>query len=506
MDQTLTVTDPGKEDQTITFAALEEKTYGDPALELTATSSSGLPISYSSSDELVVVIEGSTLTIAGAGTAVITATQAGSDDYTAAANVEQNITINKASQTISFSELESKTFGDADFQLTATASSGLEVNFTSDNENVVLITGTLASLINQGETTITASQSGNGNYLAAESVSHILLVSSPAIEKQDQTITFAPLIATTYGANSFDLAATTSSGLPITYTSSNTSVATISGLTLTPAGIGETSITASQSGNSEFNPAVEVVQPLLVEKALLTVAADNKQRVYGDANPSLTITYTGFVNNDTDDAITTTPTISTTATTSSDAGAYPITLEGGMAGNYELNLVAGSLTIGKRLITVTADDKTMNEGGQVPVLTANYDGFVNGDNEDLIDVAPIISTTATSFSSVGEYPVTLAGGEDNNYDFFLVDGILTINLALAIDRDLTGEINIYPNPSQDKFQVSSLLNQQVKVYNLDGKLVKLSSSNKVIEINELPAGTYLIKVGEKQQVYRLIKK
>src|SRR5690348_13486821 len=73
-----------KQNQTITFNPLANKTYGDAAFPLGATSSSGLTVSYSSSNTNVATVSGNTLTIVGAGSTTITASQAGSDNYNAA--------------------------------------------------------------------------------------------------------------------------------------------------------------------------------------------------------------------------------------------------------------------------------------------------------------------------------------------------------------------------------------------------------------------------------------
>ena len=79
------------------------------------------------------------------------------------------------------------------------------------------------------------------------------------------------------------------------------------------------------------------------------------------------------------------PTISTTATQSSAVGEYPITLEGGSDDNYEITLEAGTLTIGKKALTITADDKQKTYGEANPTLTFSYDGLTNGDTQVSIE-------------------------------------------------------------------------------------------------------------------------
>jgi uncharacterized repeat protein (TIGR03803 family) len=93
------------------------------------------------------------------------------------------------------------------------------------------------------------------------------------LRKTDQVIIFNPLITKNYGDNPFALTATASSGLPITYISSNPAVATISGSTVTILSPGVTTITARQIGNSTYNVAPDAVQILRVLLAAPTVAS-----------------------------------------------------------------------------------------------------------------------------------------------------------------------------------------------------------------------------------------
>jgi len=88
---------------------------------------------------------------------------------------------------------------------------------------------------------------------------------------------------------------------------------------------------------------------LTVTQAILTVKADNKMRTYGDTNPTLTFTFTGFVNGDGTNILGGAPVLSTVADTNSSAGAYAITVGQGTLiianTNYNLSLVNGTLTI-----------------------------------------------------------------------------------------------------------------------------------------------------------------
>jgi hypothetical protein len=86
------------------------------------------------------------------------------------------VTVYKANQTITFGALTNKTTTDLPFNLTATASSGLTVSYSSSNTSVATVVGSTVTIVGAGQTTITASQAGDGNYNAATGVDQSLTV------------------------------------------------------------------------------------------------------------------------------------------------------------------------------------------------------------------------------------------------------------------------------------------------------------------------------------------
>jgi uncharacterized protein YjdB len=106
-----------------------------------------------------------------------------------------------------------------------------------------------------------------------------------AIVKAFQSITFNSF-ATTYGSSFVPLNGISSSGLPITYTSSNPSIASISNSAfLTIHSVGTVTITAFQAGNANFLPAADVVQSIVVNPRTVNVTAANGQvKVFGSAD------------------------------------------------------------------------------------------------------------------------------------------------------------------------------------------------------------------------------
>ncbi|MFZ4678806.1 MAG: beta strand repeat-containing protein, partial [Flavobacterium sp.] len=256
--------------QVITFNTLSGKTYGDASFSLNGISTSGLALTYSSSNTAVATISGNTVTIVGAGTTSITASQSGDANYFAASDVSQDLVVAKANQTITFNTISDKNDTDGSFNLDATASSGLSVSYSSSNTSVVTISGTTATIVAPGITTITASQVGNDNYNAATSVDQTQTIINTQLA--NQTITFGPLYPVTYGDGTFTLSGTTDSSLAITYVSSNPSVASVSGDVVTILSPGTTIITATQAGDSTHNPAPNVSQSLVVNTKTVTIS------------------------------------------------------------------------------------------------------------------------------------------------------------------------------------------------------------------------------------------
>ncbi|MFA5203471.1 MAG: InlB B-repeat-containing protein [Lentisphaeria bacterium] len=141
----------------------------------------------------------------------------------------------------------------------------------------------------------------------------------------NQTISFPALPAKTYGDADFAPGATASSGLAVTYTSSNSGVAAIVDGKIHIVGAGTTSITAAQTGDDSWNAASPVTQTLTVAQKTLTATTENKTRSFGAANPAFSIAYTGLASGDTAAVLDTPPMAACSATATSGVGTYPIT-------------------------------------------------------------------------------------------------------------------------------------------------------------------------------------
>ncbi|MDQ8180994.1 malectin domain-containing carbohydrate-binding protein [Pelagicoccus sp. SDUM812005] len=160
------VLDVAAASQSINLDAISSKTYGDAPFEVSAAASSGLPVA------LAVVsgpaeIAGNTLTLTGAGNVTVEATQAGDANYLPAEAQQASFEVAQASQSISIHAISSKTYGDAPFEVNATASSGLPVAFAVVS-GPAEISGNTVTLTGAGNVTVEATQAGDANYLPAE--------------------------------------------------------------------------------------------------------------------------------------------------------------------------------------------------------------------------------------------------------------------------------------------------------------------------------------------------
>jgi hypothetical protein len=261
--------------------------------------------------------------------------------------------------------------------VTATAESngspnGLQVSFSaagpcsiaSGSQSMTSggVSSATVTLNSTGSCTITASQAGNSAtatatganaYSAATPVSGTFTILPQGSTMQAQTITFAPLPGVQYGSG-FSVSASSSASLPVSFSASGpcsvgATTGTASGAT---TGAGLCRITASAPAgpapNNSTYSAASVTQSFTILTAPLTVTANPKTMAYGQSVPPLTYTFGSLVNGDSlTTAVSGTPALSTTATSSSSVGAYPITVSTGSlaAANYSFVFVPGTLTI-----------------------------------------------------------------------------------------------------------------------------------------------------------------
>ncbi|MCB8999837.1 MAG: gliding motility-associated C-terminal domain-containing protein [Bacteroidales bacterium] len=346
------------------------------------------------------------------------------------------LTITKASLTVT-ADPQTKAYGSPNPPLTFSVS-GFKNN---EDESVISVLPTANTSLD--ETTNTGTYPGaitiSGG--VADNYNFIYVPGDFTISKADQIITFSALSAVTYGVSDFDLGATSSSGLPVSYSSSDPLLVNILLNLAHVMGAGNVTITASQAGNNNFNPAPEIMQNLLINKALLQAMADNQERNYGGSDPSFTLTYSGFIGADSKIDLDSEPNVFTSAGQYTVPGDYPIQVSGGIDNNYTFGYTEGILTINKADLSISADNLSRDYLAENPVLTLSILGLLGTDTEGDLDTLPDISTTAVQNSDAGDYVISLAGGNDNCYNYIFSDGVLTINKISQI-------VNLFDLPSK----------------------------------------------------------
>src|SRR5207244_2167202 len=198
-------------------------------------------------------------------------------------------------------------------------------------------------------------------------------------------------------------------------------------------------VTASGAVDADYTINY-VAGTLKVTPVALTITADDQTKPYGAVLPALTASYAGLVNGDTESSLTTTPTLSATATASSHVSGspYAVTAAGAVDTDYTIGYVLGALTVTPVGLTITADSKTKAYGAALPALTASYSGLVNGDTPGSLAASPTLNTSATGTSHVAgnPYSITASGAADTDYTISYVAGTLTVTpVGLTITAD-----------------------------------------------------------------------
>ena len=319
----------------------------------------------------------------------------------------------------------------------------------------------------------------NGNLITYSYSNNAGTASNWAIEERalflPQTITFATTATATYGDVDFSPGATSSTSgvIPITYTSSNTAVATIVAGQIHIVGAGQTTITASQASNTTYLAAANVQQVLTVSPLALTVsnaAAQNK--VYDAGNAAvITGTLSGIINSDAV-TLTGTGTFADVNIANGIAVTSTSTLGGAKAGNYTLTQPTGlTANIIPTTSTWTGNGNWSDAskwtdsplaGSQITVssgeLTIDQDANIQS-----ITVSPGAKLTLPTGKALVSSSLTLKSSNTGTATF-LDNGTSTITTA-TVEQYLTSGRNWYTAVPVTSAGVSALNGTSVVMYN-----------------------------------------
>ncbi len=560
------VTDPAKQDQTITFDPISNKVFGDAPFTTTASASSGLPVTFSIISGPATV-SGSEITITGAGSVTVAANQAGDNNFNPAQEAIQSFDVAKADQTISFDPIINKVFGDAPFTVSASASSGLDV-VLSIVSGPASVNGSEITITGAGSVEVAANQAGDDNFNLASEVTQGFDVA-----KADQSITIDAISNKLTTDDDFDVVATVDSGLDLTYEIAGP--ATITGTTVSlTGGIGTVTITVSQVGNANYNAAsadvsFSVNEPSSCPEIEITgVVSGLSCSDSGDA--SIDITVTG---GDGDYSYSWSNSTTTEDLANLAAGEYTVTVTdgNGCAGSKSFTIAALDALVLE--IEQTADvlcaggsDANINltvSGGIGPYSYLWNDGEttedLNGVAAGIYDVVVTdgngctadtkieitepsaleitgISTASLDIQGDGTIDITVSGGTapytyawDNDETTEDLGGLFsgvyivtvtdangcteqeefTVDGITAIEDELPN-LEVFPNPTVDYLKISGVENASWSLINLAGLEVKsgsVASGITEIDVTGLRQGVYLLQIQKEGKAFtrRIIK-
>ena len=364
------------------------------------------------------------------------------------------------------------------FTVSATGgASNNPVVFASSTAGVCTVSGTTVTMVSAGDCLLTADQAGNANYSAAPQV--MLTVS---IGKSVQTITFGAQANQTYvpnGAFALNPLATASSGLSVSYTSTTTSVCSITGTTVTMLSAGTCIIAADQAGDANYQAAAQVTQTIAIgqaTQAITNFAANPAAPTYAP-NGTFTLSAAGGASNNPVVFASSTAgvcTVSGATVTMVSAGECLLTADQAGNANYSAApQVMLTVSIGKALPEVSWTSNLSKTFGESdfdlpPPTSSSPAAFTFASSNTQVAT---LSGRKVTITGAGTTTLTASQAATTNYQASSISIILTVNGR--------------PDPTQDKSVVGTL---QAQV-DASVRFVQVQQDNVRSRMQQLRAGS-----------------
>lgn len=482
---TAIVTVLDKLEQLITFNTLADKTYGDADIQLSATASSTLSVAFAVISGPA-SIDANTMSLIGAGTVVIEATQIGDETYAVAPAVQTSFEVTPATLTVSADNL-STTYGDTTPIPTLTYAGFIGVDSETDLISVPTIeivqagseeamsrgSSTLAKsldspLLNAGSYDLVMT-GGEANDYVFTLVDGILTVN-----KADQTITADPISdLTTEDDETVTVVASASSGLALSYAVSGP--ATLSGNSISLTGLpGTVTVTISQVGNINYNAAPEVsVSFEVIDQCadlVVQVAEILQVQCFGDASGQISLAVQG--------------------------GLEPYTYDWS---NGATGSVASNLSMGFYSVVVTDANgctSSMEGGVEQPTAALSATATLSGNT---VEVSVTGGTAPYSYSLAGETFASsnvFNGLAQGSYTVTVVDAngcsieSNSVQVVVAGVEEILS-YSLYPNPVVEYLHIDNI--SSITLYDVSGQTVLEGSGASRLDLRNLKSGVYLIK-------------
>jgi len=404
----------------------------------------------------------------------------------------------------------SYTYGAGAITLSTTGgSTNGAVTYTSSDQTVASVSDNKVTILKAGTFRITATKAADANYAETTATFDV------TVNKADQK----PLSITglnnsyTYGDPVFALGTTGGSGTGgVTFTSSNTAVATISGNKVTICGAGTFTITAAQAGDNNYNAASVTSGIITVNKAAQTsfsITGLNSSYTYGDA--AFTIGTTGGSGTGAVTFMSSDPTIVSivdNVATILKAGSFIITATKAASGNYAEERATFDVTINKAvpsMILSATGGAGMNDD---VVLTATVSKVGTGimptgsvtfkEGETTLDVTSLNSSGIATCTIAAPVPAgahTFTAEYAGDGDHYATAGAAPSAIFIiytAIDAANAPSVIVY-SQHDDLIVKSDATIQRIMVYNISGQLIKeVKPGSGYIEISGLPKTQVLV--------------
>jgi hypothetical protein len=428
------------ETPTLSFASIPAQTFGGAAFQVSATSASSGAVTYSLTaghTSAGTATSGGLVTITGAGTIYLTATQAAAGNYGAATAITQ-VTVNTEIPTLSFATIAAQTYGVSPFQVTASSASSGAVTYSltpGQTSSGSVTSGGLVTVSGVGTIYLTANQAASGNYAAATATT------SFAVNAEAPTLTFATIPTETYGNGPFQVTASSASSGAVTYaltpgqTSSGT-VASAGSVTIT--GVGTIYITATQAAAGNYAAATATTQITIYAEAPTLAFATIPAQTYGGGTFTVTASDTGTAVSS--GAITYSLTAGQTSSgTVTSAGIVTITGGGTIyltatqaaAGNYGPATATTQVTVNPAAPTLTfATIPTENYGNQpfqVSATSASNGAVTYSLTPGQTSAGTVTSAGVVTINGIGTIYLTANQAATTNYTATSATTQFTVN-------------------------------------------------------------------------------
>ncbi|SMG48460.1 Por secretion system C-terminal sorting domain-containing protein [Marivirga sericea] len=405
-----------------------------------------------------------------------------------------SVSSGKNLQSITWDVLSDKKVNDLPFELKATASSNLEVSYSSSNLQVVTVNGKIATIIGAGEATITAIQEGNEDFLAAPVAQKVLVVS-----KVDQIINISSIPNKYTTDHDFEFEAEVSSGLDLTYEVSGP--AKLNGTTISLEGtIGEVTLTAVQVGNEVFKAATTSTSFQVTKDPCLDFVVSelitSDINCFGGQDGSIEVMVSGGIE-------------PYTYSLNGSAFGENNTWEGLLEGEYSLVIMDDSSCVLSTTATIKSptalvvDEKVTNSSSVAG--NGAIDLTVSGGTKDYAyDWNTGANTSSIENLETGIYSVIVTDGNGCSVEeSFEVGGVT------STDHEKDDDFIIYPNPAENVIRIlHNADSDYLNIYSVKGVIVKSTTiigESTEIDVSNLSSGLYFIRLNQTGSMQKFIK-